>query len=149
VGTAFDRMPAPNTVIERYGALLARQLKEAVAVPYRQVSVGNWAPEENKCHHNVATWIERNPHHEHVLGWLVVTAPNSDVIRFVAHSVIEDEAGNRFDITPLHAMEPRLFLDAGIDADDYFWIEEQLFEVYPMSGFDHSIAPQERSESQA
>ncbi|CAN7597397.1 hypothetical protein LJR131_004482 [Polaromonas sp. LjRoot131] len=139
VVTVFDRMPAPNAAIERYGALLAGQLNEAVVVPCRQVNVGDWAPEENKCHHNVATWIERNPHHGHVLGWLVIAAPNSDFVRFVAHSVVEDEMGNRFDITPLHAIEPRPFLDAGIDADDYFWIEEQLFEVYPMSGFDHFI----------
>jgi hypothetical protein len=107
VVTVFDRMPAPNTAIERYGALLVRQLNEAVVVPYRQVNVGDWVPEENKCHHNVAAWIERNPRHEHVLGWLVIAAPNSDFIRFVAHSVVEDETGNRFDITPLHATEPR------------------------------------------
>ena len=139
MATVFDRMPAPNAAIERYGALLAQQINEAVVVPFRQVNLGEWTPELNKCHHNVAAWIESNPHHWQVLGWLVVAAPNSDYIRFVAHSVVEDDTGNRFDITPLNATGPRPFLEAGIDGDDFFWIEEKLLEVYPMSGFDHFI----------
>jgi hypothetical protein len=139
MASVFDSMPAPNAAIERYGALLAQQVNEAVVVPYRQVNIGDWVPEQNKCHHNVAAWVESNPNHWQVRGWLVIAAPNSNFIRFVAHTVVEDENGNRFDITPLNATGPRSFLEAGIDENDYFWIEEQLFEVYPMSGFDHFL----------
>jgi hypothetical protein len=95
---------------------------EAVVVPYREVGEGDWTPEVNKCHHNVKAWTDRNPHHVQVLGWLVVTRLGDDVIRFVAHSVVEDETGNKFDITPLQSTELRPFLEAGIDPDDFFEI---------------------------
>jgi hypothetical protein len=104
-----------------------------------RISDGDWAPEVNKCHHNVAAWIERNPTHFHVVGWLVLVRPNDDVIRFMTHSIVEDDVGNQFDITPLQSPRRPPFLEAGVHPDDYFEIERQLFAAYDYGGFDHMV----------
>lgn len=84
-------------------ALAARLFQRlGTAVKVRQVGdkIEGWKPEPGRCHENVAAWLERNPHHRPVRGWLYAqylappcTAP------FLSHSVIETDRGELIDVS--------------------------------------------------
>jgi hypothetical protein len=96
-------------------------------------------PQKNHCHDNVAYWVKRNPKHKHVFGFLIFDLRIEDArIQVVAHSVVEDESGALFDITPQHAEVPRhkfFFLRYDGSDDDFKVIaRDHLIPVYiPMS----------------
>lgn len=71
-------------------------VKNSALVPYRQVAVGSWVPSTSNCHANVEKWVELNPKDSVVRGW-VLYAEN----QLTAHSVVRDDTGKLFDITPL------------------------------------------------
>lgn len=76
----------------------------AKIVPFREVRLKTGAPQLNKCHENVAAWIEENPGHKAVRGWLVMES-----LLLNAHSVVSID-GALFDITPLQMQHRPPFL---------------------------------------
>lgn len=72
---------------------------EAVVVPYEDHSDDQFQPARNDCHRNVEVWCQLHPSHRPVRGWLVLDYSEQRRYRFMAHSLIEDEEGHRFDLT--------------------------------------------------
>jgi hypothetical protein len=89
-------------------AELAQQLherrKEAVLVPFRDCSGPDFSPIEQACHSNVDKWCRSHQKHQAVRGWLVHESwlPQG-FCRFAPHSVVLDERGELFDLTPTRA----------------------------------------------
>jgi hypothetical protein len=87
---------------------LARRLydrrQEAVVVRFKNCSDEAFQPAEQDCHRNVDLWCKDHPSHALVRGWVVfeVYSPLG-FCRFIAHSVVEDDKGILFDITPTRA----------------------------------------------
>jgi hypothetical protein len=48
----------------------------------------------------VDRWVGLQPEHQPVRGWLVIEHFDQRYCRFVAHSVVRDEQGRLFDLTP-------------------------------------------------
>jgi len=90
-----------------YVGRLSHRWSEAVIVPRVNVKHGDWQPFPKKCHANVTKWTELNPHHRAIRGWMLmdlrIAGPlfgQAPRVELLAHSVIEDEKRNLFDITP-------------------------------------------------
>lgn len=94
---------------------LARQLYErrhqAVLVPFRDCSGPDFQPTQQDCHSNVDEWCISHPRHRAVRGWFVYEAwlPQG-FCRFASHSVVLDEEGELFDLTPTRAVQRYPFL---------------------------------------
>jgi hypothetical protein len=82
---------------EAFRATLRHRAPAAKFVPFREVQFQDGAePQANACHVNVERWVTENPQHKAVRGWLVTSGFLLD-----RHSVIVDEHGELFDITPI------------------------------------------------
>jgi hypothetical protein len=79
---------------------LGRRVAGKEPVPFREVSHGRWRPLAQQCHTNVHQWVSYHPEHRAVQGFRFVPRPALSACAFYAHTVVEDEAGNLFDITP-------------------------------------------------
>lgn len=83
---------------------LARELfgrrHEAISVPFRDCTAADFEPTRQDCHGNVARWGRLHPDHQPMRGWLVIEHLDRGYCRFVAHSVVRDEQGRLFDLTP-------------------------------------------------
>ncbi len=79
-------------------SILARR-SEAVTLKRATASIGDWKPQAHRCHENVRAWVQRNPHHKQVFGYVLF---NFGILgqRVMAHSAVEDENGILHDITP-------------------------------------------------
>jgi hypothetical protein len=87
-------------VLTQTAARLCERRTEAHIVPFRSDS--RLRPVRNQCHQNCNDRLGLYPNHRIVRGWLVLDY--RDVYghggyRFFAHSIMEDEKGNRFDVT--------------------------------------------------
>ena len=56
---------------EIYEAHICKELATATVPKFRQVSLPNWVPGISHCHENVDFWVERNPEHSTVRGWVL------------------------------------------------------------------------------
>ena len=83
-----------------YEALVCRRLAMAEHVPFREVSISDWHPKVGDCHVNVDTWVKANPCTLAVRGW-VTYASFGVATGLTAHSVVRENDGQLFDITPL------------------------------------------------
>jgi hypothetical protein len=83
---------------------LRNRASSAAIIPFREVWLKAGAPQYNKCHENVAAWVEENAGHKPVRGWLVMG------LLLNAHSVVADIDGAMFDITPLQTPQRLPFL---------------------------------------
>jgi hypothetical protein len=55
----------------------------------------------HRCHDNVREWVQGYPKHKHVYGFFIADRrPFSDGTLVIPHSVVEDEHGKLWDITP-------------------------------------------------
>jgi hypothetical protein len=72
----------------------------AVHVSFVVVNIGDWHPAIGQCHSNVDTWIQNNPNHRSIRGW-ITWHPIIGGMKFTKHSVVRDDLGKLFDITPL------------------------------------------------
>jgi hypothetical protein len=103
---------------------LARRLydrrQQAVVVPFRNCSSEAFQPVEQDCHRNVDLWCKDHPSHTPVHGWVVfeVYTPLG-LCRFIPHSVVEDEHGFLFDITPSRASRRYPFLKDELTEEEY------------------------------
>jgi len=87
-----------------YEAAICKQLASAEIVRFKEVLLGDWRPTTSHCHENVDTWLRATPGHCHVRGWVYLKQhyDGSTVVwELTAHSVVRDEKGNLFDITPI------------------------------------------------
>lgn len=75
-----------------------------IAIRPSSVGIDDWVPMPNRCHDNTAIWVQHNPTHKAVPGFLLFDFGGYlNIVRFAAHSVIETEAGDLVDITPSQA----------------------------------------------
>lgn len=86
-------------------SLYARR-HEAVLIPFEERQISSGPPLEHQCYLNNDRWCRENPGHKSICGWLVFDFNRDSeglwpVCRLTAHSVIEDPAGNLFDLTPI------------------------------------------------
>jgi len=86
----------------------------------QELSSEAFQPAEQDCHHNVDLWRKGHPSHVPVRGWVVfeVYTPLG-LCRFIPHSVVEDEDGVLFDITPSRASRRYPFLRDELTEEEY------------------------------
>lgn len=104
-------------------AELAQQLYErrhqAVLVPFRDCSGPDFSPVEQACHSNVDRWVRSHPTHRAVRGWFVYESwLPLGLCRFAPHSVVLDEHGELFDLTPTRAVRRYPFLRHHLTDDE-------------------------------
>lgn len=86
-----------------YEATILARVGEGVRVPFRDVNIGEWKPLPNDCHNNVNTWVGARAGQTAVRGWLV-----ESVCSLTAHSVVRNQDGILYDITPFRDESLRL-----------------------------------------
>jgi hypothetical protein len=98
------------------------RMVEATRVPFRQASAGAWRPKVAECHQNVTAWVERNPKHAAVRGW-VTWYPVLNGVRLTHHSVVQAPDGSLFDITPLRdeSYRPGMRFIRHVGDEQTFW----------------------------
>lgn len=74
----------------------------AVTVRPLTRKVAGFKPLAHECHANAEAWVALHPHSQIVRGWLLYDYQLSafPMVRFQAHSVVEDSDGRLFDVTP-------------------------------------------------
>jgi hypothetical protein len=115
-----------------YEAVICKKSRDAKVVPFKTVALGEWKPVVNKCHDNVNNWVRSTSGHFAVRGWVFykqcfIPAERTLGCEFTAHSVVRDEKGVLFDITPVHDERPRpsmRFIPHPGD-EDFFWKMEK------------------------
>jgi hypothetical protein len=117
---------APTGALAEYGQQPLSRIAEASVIPTRQVSFEDWKPKVRRCHDDVAIWVKKYPSFKAIRGWLNIPLDKWYFTRFLAHSVVEVEHGDRFDITPLQASQPYAFIDCNLREGDYFDLERQF-----------------------
>jgi hypothetical protein len=119
-----------------HGSSLMRRVAEAAPVTKLQVKVGEWAPQEKMCHHNVSHFCELKPEYKPVRGWLYFELPGLSISKFVSHSVVRAPDGAMYDITPWNASEHYPFIASNLSEDEYAQlVEEQgVSELHPQKG---------------
>ena len=123
---------------EQYEAMICAQLPSAPVVRFKSVSLEGWVPAVTKCHQNVDYWVREVPGCYAVRGWVVESeciVGNSVGKRLNAHSVVRNEVGELFDITPVHDKRVRPFMQFIPHAGD-----EQIF--WDMKASDISVIEQ-------
>jgi hypothetical protein len=122
-----------NVDPEAYGQSLMLRASEAAFVAKIHLSVGDWKPERNMCHHNVTYFCEHNPDYAAVRGWLYFELPGLEFAKFLSHSVVRASDGTLCDITPWEATQDYAFLPANLNDDEYAeLIEEQGYgQLHP------------------
>lgn len=96
-----------------------RRIGEAVVVEKIDVSVGDWTPQRNMCHHNVTHFCEHNRTYVPVRGWLYFDLPGLGFAKFLSHSVVRAPNGSLYDITPWEATQHYPFLAAELSELEY------------------------------
>ncbi len=92
---------------------LYQRKSTAQVVAYRHVADGYL---ENFCHENAADYASKNSGWKVVYGWLIFdfeadTQGLLTVVRFNPHSIVENQGGERVDVTPSRASRRYPFLD--------------------------------------
>ena len=109
--------------MDSYLRSLAKSLYErrhlAAQVPVEDRADDQFAPIRGDCHVNVDKWCRLHPGHRPVRGWLVIEMIPFRRFHFIAHSVVKDLAGRRFDVTPQQAFTKHPFIE-----------DEDIEEVY-------------------
>jgi hypothetical protein len=103
---------------------LRRRALSAKLVPFREVHFTSGEPQPNACHVNVEQWVKENPQHRPVRGWLVTSG-----VVFDRHSLIADERGELFDITPIALPHRPPFLRYEGSEDEFNAIPAQIIVV--------------------
>jgi hypothetical protein len=92
-----------------YVSKLSLRWSEAVIVPRVDVACADWKPSPKQCHDNVTKWVELNPKHRAVRGWLILDLRTAILlgqlprVELLAHAIVEDEDKKLLDITPVQA----------------------------------------------
>lgn len=134
----FNYNPPPTQKVAAYAQWLMGRFGELRILPRREVKVGDWSPQLNRCHDNVATWLSHTPSDVGVVGWLVVDyRPTLPWVRFTAHTVVAiNNSDEWIDITPSIATQDYPFVSSGLQGDAFFALEKILIESFGSSQFD-------------
>ena len=104
--------------LKAYALRLYERRAEGIFIRVADAQIGDWEPLENQCHANVTTWCQKCSHEKPVRGWIYIdfiTQPYLGApphVQFISHSVIENEEGELFDITPTSVSTPYPFIRA-------------------------------------
>lgn len=111
---------ADQAALRRIAESVLGRLGDQVRLKRKTARIGDWEPKVHECHDNVKYWVERNPEHKHVFGFVLfdLRALNG-CLRISAHSVVEDENGVLCDITPHDALEDHPFIRNTGSMDDF------------------------------
>jgi hypothetical protein len=127
---------------------LYRRKSTAQVVPYRHVNDGYL---ETFCHKNAADYASKNSGWKVVHGWLIFDyeADTQGLLKFVQfnpHSIVENQGGERLDVTPSQASRRYPFLDHVGTPLDFARIVEgnwiSVIEYDPRNDFCRAISPQ-------
>ena len=113
-------------------------------VPRVSVDYRGWAPDPNECHENAYQLAEKGLGYKAVTGWLYFDffylLP---YVRFTAHSVVENGAGDLLDITPLPPERPNAalypFIRSSLSHDDFHSVVYYLTEAHGVAHLDHAL----------
>lgn len=104
---------------------LLQRLGEATVVNRKTVQIGDWIPEKRHCHDNVTIWIQNNPQHKPIQGFLCFTFDGMlGFVQFQPHTVVEIEDATLIDITPNHASQAYPFLRHNGSPEEFSAIAE-------------------------
>ncbi len=134
----FRYLAPPTDFLRGYASALYVRRAECLEVRRTAVQLGEWKPSAKRCHHNVSEWVRCNPTHQAVRGWLYFALPGLSFVRFTAHSVVRNDTGGFFDITPSEAVEYP-FLQAKISESDFETAVDTLTTHFGVSHLDHWI----------
>jgi hypothetical protein len=86
---------------DEYVATVCVRLDQAVAVPFRPVSLENWFPRTRECHENADILARALPELTPVRGWVTNGSYGPLGVSLAAHSVLRTADGTLIDVTPL------------------------------------------------
>lgn len=84
-----------------YEKSVCARLDQAIPVPFKAVSTGDWSPKVAECHQNADTWVRANPGCQAVRGWVTYASFGGSGVGLTAHSIVRGQDGALIDITPL------------------------------------------------
>lgn len=111
----------PDRKLAQYAASLFSRRHEAVQVPRAAIEFPGWQPIQNRCHANTLILESYGSGYTAVHGWLYLDFDRTrSYVRFVAHSVIKNEADQLLDITPVwEGAGSHPFISSKIDNSAY------------------------------
>jgi hypothetical protein len=113
--------------IEQYKKFLSLLLTEAVQLPFKKVLLNGKEPLANNCHHNAQEYEEIYSNSECIRGWLVIDGGiESKNIILLSHSAIKEFGSQLYEITPIHSLEPRPFVQSFISEEDFIKLNSIL-----------------------
>ena len=86
--------------IEEYGRDLYSRKDEAITLIWADCEDEEWKPKEKECHVNVTVLCSMIDEIEPTRGWLMFDLIGTNLVKFVAHSVVKNTDGKYYDITP-------------------------------------------------
>jgi len=115
-----------DSYLTKIAARLYERIDEAEIPKWADASIGEWTPKENQCHENVSTICEHTQNHTPVRGWLYFDLEGArPYVWFNAHSLVRDETGIIYDITPSKASQQYPFIVAEENEQEYGKIIER------------------------
>ncbi len=91
-----------------YETSVCVRLDQAVQVPFQKVTLNGWSPQVGGCHQNTDIWVSAKPAFEAVRGWVTYASFGGDSFGLTAHSIVRDQNGMLFDVTPLENEDVRM-----------------------------------------
>jgi len=122
----------PSRELAKYAQALYARKHECQFVPKKIIELNDWQPVQNQCHSNVLILETYGKGYAAVHGWFYLDYNGkTDFVRFVAHSVLQDEAGKLIDVTPaFHGSENYPFITANISNMEYEAVLNSMLKKY-------------------
>jgi hypothetical protein len=117
--------------LDEYKAAVSRALLSATVVPFVAVSPDGWQPKIAGCHPNVDRFVDENPGHTAVRGWVTLGTDGGTQILLTHHSVVRRSDGRLFDLTPLEdeSIRPTMRFVPHVGSEDFFHLKN-LFQPF-------------------
>lgn len=109
-----------NQMIQQYGDLLFSKIDTAKHLTFHDSIICGEKAKKKECHKNARCFCMENDTYQLIHGWLVIDGrPFFKSIKFIAHSVVQSPEGELLDVTPVESLDPRAFLRAFIDNQEF------------------------------
>ncbi len=119
---------------KEYAQYLCIEARNSCVSKRAEVSIREWKPVENMCHHNVSIWCANNPSYTPVRGWLYFNLPGFPHVKFVSHSVVRAPDKELYDITPSNASKDYPFVESNLSEEEY----AELIEIQGVTEIVHA-----------